>query len=1052
MSTRSTLLNEIKDLRQVTVKEWFKQAYLRKEKQIEFSLLSDELSSIQSLIQGQLSSQDEFISSALSEIEEAEEYTPRFLSSHMQRNLDTSHSFSSTLKTLSIIKSLLHQLFENERVIFSRIPSSPEGNFDGNLSIKLEKEREKLNKLTKKYNDLSLEFLKLNETLEDLKFQREQGCDNCMILKERLDELEDLHSHPNSEIARVKQMYEELKQAHDQIADELSLNPKEGEEDSRDERDERDQRDERDVRGVRGYRDDKDYRDLDNAREDQLLKEIGNLQESLKRSESNNLDLMKKINSESEHSRRMNEIIEDCEDEIRKKNSALDKAQGIIKKLNSECEKLAKDLEKTETENEGLKRENRNLNKTKTGVDKKRNEIEIMKKTEERLRDEINSLKGKLTSTIDNYEIQINHLNGLLTQQSQEKNNLEITLEELEQKLNEIDFINRKRLEEFSTSISKIHELEDLIQKKDENILKLNSDLERVVSNKEQEFSHLKRQAENMIRHLNSSQNTSKPVRPGRKQQEIQDTNLSEQLQEALKRESDLKSLLADLVNKEAKTLKELLNNFNKNAASTRAETERWIMRNEELEQRLSESVNKNLRFLATIKDLQKMIGFKNSQFDDFVKTAENHSKELLAKNDFLQLELNNAYNLISREILPHSSKTINNALSSGHEKIHSLRQELEKMQERIVCDQEEIEKLKGYIRVLEDEKESISKLLYRANASIVAVEKVVGEVQGYPQRLNTMPEIDFSSEINDKTKGIIEKIFMIKENFQVCADKLNQTELEMLQTHKNLHDLSEDHVIIKQNYEKLQDENRYLTEIAYKEKEEKIKLKTFLNEVNENEEKVHNLTDYITKVTADKENIEENYYFVKTELEKAQALMHEQCKKAENTEEACYLLRSELEKTQTLLETKIQKYEGNEESCFWLRSELEKTQNILDIKSRKFEELRENNLREINCLKTKLESVMNETSHMPAQENIEDIKRKKEKDRRSFQKRVKEFELVLRYIEDKINSLINRTYDPRVEKMLSFIEELKKKNPNLTSWLKILVTNLEKLSQMNSF
>jgi chromosome segregation ATPase len=1024
MSSRQSLLNEIKDLRQVTVKEWFKQAFFRKEKQIEFSLITEELSSIQSLIQGQLSSQEEFISLNLEEIEEAEEYTPRFVSAHQTRGQESSSSFASTLKGLSSIKSLLHQLFENERVIFSRLPNFPEPGFDGNLSEKLEKEREKLNKLTKKYNDLSLEFLKLNETLEDLRFQREQGCDNCLVLKERVDELEEVVQHPNSEIQRVKQMYEELKQAHDQIADELSLNQEQEDDEGREE----------------------------------LLKQMQISQETQKKLENYNLDLVKKLKIESEEVRKLNLFVEEYEDEVLKKNAALEKAQGIIKKLNIECEKLAKDLERTEIENESLKKENRQLNKTKTGVDKKRSDIEIMKKTEERLREEISSLKNKLTSSIDQYEIQINHLNGLLTQQSQEKNNLEITLEELEQKLNEIDLINRRRLEEFSSSCSKIQELEDILKKKDQNIEKMAADIERIVNNKDQEFQHLKRQAENMIRHLNTSQNTAKPGKSDKKINEINQTNLEDQLQDSLLREEKLKNLLNDLVNKEGKMLKDLFSNFNKNTANSRAEAERWIMRNEELEQRLLESTDKNLKMLGIIKDLQKMINFKNMQFEEFRKTSENNMKELLSKNDFLQLELNNAYNLISRELLPHSSVVINQALSDSHEKMHSLRQELAKMQERMMSDKEENAKMQSFIRILEDEKESISKLLYRANASLVFIEKVVGEPSHYLQpnpsivHPSNIAEIDAPGDITEKARITAEKIYQIKENLHLCSENLNKTELDLLNKTKAFEDQSEIYVLLEKSFEKLQEENRYLTEIAYKEKEEKIKLKSFLNEVTETEEKVNRMTDFINQITSEKENIEENYFFVKNELEKAQALMIAQCKKAEDNEEACFLLRSELEKTQAMLDARFKKFEGNEESCLWLRSELEKTQNMLDVKSRKFEEVRENNLREINCLRSKLESVMMETSQCAVDESVEDIRKKKEKDRRSFQKRVKEFELVLRYIEDKINLFLNRTYDPRVERMQSFIEELKKKNPNLTSWLKMLVSNLEKLSKQSSF
>lgn len=1020
--SRQNLQSEINSLRQVTVKEWFKQAYFRKEKQIEYSLISEELQSIHSLIQGQLSSQEEFISSNLQDPDDAQEYTPRFLTTHQSRQTDHS-PFSSTLKSLGGIKSLLHQLFENERVIFSKLPSYPDPGFDGNLSEKLEKEREKLNKLTKKYNDLSMDFLKMNETLKDLRVQREQGCENCSIMRERIEELEEMaEGSPNKEIQRVKQMYEELKQAHDQITDELSAQPR------------------------------SEYEELDLEKEN-FMRQVTYLQETQKKLELTNAELMRKLESESRQVNKLHEYIEDYEEEVRKKSAALEKGQGIIKKLNIECEKLAKDLERVENENESLKKENRLLCKTKAGVDKKRSELETMKKTEERLREEISALKNKLGSVLDQHDVQINHLNCLLAQQSQEKNNLEITLEELEQKLSEIELINRKRIEEFNQSCVKIQELEEILKKKDENLQKVNEDIERIITNKDQEFQHLKRQAENMIRHLNSSQTTAKPTKVERKVNEISQTGLAEQLQEALVREGKLKNLIGDLINTEGKSLKEALNNFNKNTAACRAETERWIMRNEELEQRLTDSVEKNLKFIGMIKDLQKMINFKNQQFDEYVKNAESNSNELAAKNDFLQLELLNTYNLISRELLPNSQKVVNQSLSLGHEKLHCLRQEMAKLQERIVTDEEEIQRQLRVMKDMEEEKESISKLLYRANASIIFIEKHLGEV--YPcnisPSLSIFPEIDSSHEVTEKGKYIAERLIILKENERQYKDRINQYELDFMQMQKKISDQGELYLLLEKSYEKGQDENRYLTEIAYKEKEEKIKLKTILNEVADNEEKINSLTDYINQITMEKTSLEENYYLVKTELEKAQAMMQAQCRKVEDTEEACFLLRTELEKTQNLLGARFKKFEGNEENLYILKSELEKSQNMLEIKTRKFEDLRENNLREINCLKSKLESVMNETSQSNQPDTIESLRKKKESDKRNFQKRVKEFELVLRYIEDKINALINRNYDPRVEKMQVFIEELKKKNPNLTSWLRVLVANLEKLAQFGS-
>lgn len=1101
MSSRQNLLQEISSLRQVLIKEWLKQAYFRKEKNIEYTIINDELHDIEKSFKTQISIQEEFLSTKFPDLEDLEEYTPRFLTTQHAGLTDYSSPFASVLKILAAFKQLQQQSFENERAIISRYQNLQVQEVQGSLLQKYEKEKEKVNKLTQKYNDLNLEFLNVQEMMEDLSYQREHSkpCENCMRLKEKVRDLEDqLRVSPNSELQRFKEMYEELKAAHDEIAEELNAQPREHSE------------------------------EFDHER-DNFLKQMNYLQESQKKLEGINADLMKKLESESSQVIKLSGFIDEYEEEIRKKNSALDRAQNIIKKLNAECEKLAKDLERVTNENDGLKKENRNLVKTKTGVEKKRSDIEIMKKTEERLRDELSTLKNKYAQAMEQYENQVNQLNIVLLQQSQEKNNLELTLEELEQKLSEIDAINKKRVEEFTQACVRIQELEDQCKKKDEILQKLTDDLERTISNKDQEYQHLKKQAENMIRHLTSLTNASKPNKPDKpelKNSEIGKESLNEQLQEALNRENKLKSLVNNIINTEGQNLKNLLNNINKITTLSRAETERWIMRNEELEQRILELSEKNLRLNTCIKDLQKMLHFKNMQFDEYSKNADNCMKELQSKIDFLTQELSNTYNLISQDILPNSQKTMYSNLGMTHEKIHDLRQENDQLKEHIISSEEALDKMQMIIKSLEDEKDSISKLLYRSNATIVCVDKHLGEVHPCQipsekgDRLSIIPESEnIANEISEQGKIIVQKILILKDNEKRYVDRINQNNYELLQYQKTLEDKIEKHKLFESDLEKIQDENRYLTEIAYKEKEEKIKLRTVLNESTANEEKITALTDYVNKLNDEKDKLDENCNILRNELDKTQGILLAKTQQLEDVKE-CNLreisnLKLELEavvKESKLLDPSSKILEMQEiineqyHSIQMLQEKLAKSETklidalgqttperdqtlrassrIKDLEERLKACLSENydmknelQRRETNkspgnyashlerlisqknemiaTLEKELGSVKDsnfETVHVKnLSEELEKMTKKKESDRKNFQKRVKEFELVLRYIEDKINSFMTRNFDPKSEKMQGFIEDLARKNPNLTSWLKTLVGNLERLSLRNN-
>lgn len=82
----------------------------------------------------------------------------------------------------------------------------------------------------------------------------------------------------------------------------------------------------------------------------------------------------------------------------------------------------------------------------------------------------------------------------------------------------------------------------------------------------------------------------------------------------------------------------------------------------------------------------------------------------------------------------------------------------------------------------------------------------------------------------------------------------------------------------------------------------------------------------------------------------------------------------------------------------------------------------------------------------------IERISQKKESDKLSFQKRVKEFELILRYLEERIIKTISKAdADKDSSKMNSLIHKVSSRNPTLNMWLTSLCSKLENFADISN-
>jgi hypothetical protein len=87
-------------------------------------------------------------------------------------------------------------------------------------------------------------------------------------------------------------------------------------------------------------------------------------------------------------------------------------------------------------------------------------------------------------------------------------------------------------------------------------------------------------------------------------------------------------------------------------------------------------------------------------------------------------------------------------------------------------------------------------------------------------------------------------------------------------------------------------------------------------------------------------------------------------------------------------------------------------------------------------------------TSIDDLQRTVDKLRRKKEDDKKSFQKRVKEFELILRYLEERVKMACGEADGSHREStMQDLINEMTAKNATLESWLGAICQRLEKFS-----
>ena len=154
--------------------------------------------------------------------------------------------------------------------------------------------------------------------------------------------------------------------------------------------------------------------------------------------------------------------------------------------------------------------------------------------------------------------------------------------------------------------------------------------------------------------------------------------NLNCQLEESLDREEQLKKKIENIVSEGSKYIKENLDTIERIEGQARPELERWLMRNEDLESHLFYNQERNVRLYRALTDYKKTIQIKNRQISDQRKIHDQLRSELDSLVDFMQIELTDKNNLIFSEVMPHSQQVLTSALSTSHEKLNQLKNDID--------------------------------------------------------------------------------------------------------------------------------------------------------------------------------------------------------------------------------------------------------------------------------------------------------------------------------------------------------------------------------------
>ncbi|CAG9324593.1 unnamed protein product [Blepharisma stoltei] len=813
-----------------------------------------------------------------------------------------------------------------------------------------------------------------------------------------------------------------------------------------------------------------------------LQKDVDNLRDLIEQQEGSFSDLLRQTRDEEEKTKMLEANLSANLEELRIKTSHLEKAQKMIIKLKDELDRMIEELQNAESKVEKLQNSVQELEEENVQL---ANHIEELKAAESKMQDI--TLQNNIESLKEVHWNEQQKLKRKISQLKEEKAGLELALEELEIKLKEIEKFSQKRAEIFNENCQIIQELENTIKEKEQIIKNLKDDNQT----RDSELLALKHHAKNVLAHLlpkeeaeedkieedlktqiiykrpskirhtraasmenieiNNSvlESHTKEENKTEEKVKISEMNLIEELDRAFYREKKLKEVLLSFVNKEAENIKSSVVVASDKGDSIRAEIESWAMRCEEFKQKLSESEETVSVLMDIIKDYQRTIAAKEKLSIDKISNEREIQINLQSHLDFLQEEIKLLHAIIIDEIIPTSEKTFSSALSSAHMKLSSLKNYLRAHSldpSYIRHSSVQVIQLK---KDLEDARNDIleiyhvfsSKFKGSAISSLNGTRELLGEKLNKTEEITKMP-----IETSDLKREIITKIRGLKGEEEKNGE-LNQ---DIGNLHEKLRVLKESmgerEKLWNKEVFRLQEQIKQIKEIASEDNSEKIKLQNQLEEeVNYYKNQVAELNSYIYKLKDKNEIIQQ----LKMKDLKIQDLENE----LQNCSVTIINQKKEIEILGTYSKPEKEGSNSNRSFNEFLPPKLQYFhQRSLSNHSRRDLENLDNSqsnnynkqIYELQDKISQLEQKLSYENSNVLQQELEKIKKKKETDKISFQKRVKEFELILRYLEERINKVTSHEESGKSTKMNSLIEQLSAKNPTFCSWINTLCSKLE--------
>lgn len=1084
-----------------------------------------------------------------------------------------------SLLLIQSVTAAFNRVFDTEQIILnvykdyleSQVPDLKQA------KVTLQKVQGDYDQECEKVDVLTERLQSMQEELELIQQDREEWCPRCGQLEDKLVASESKLRKTRREMQEVKEQCEALEGRNEEMEGEVKRLEEEcGRTKARlEERQEKAKLAEEAVKS-------KSLREEDLLRRSSLLEsststlqsELLALKKAKEQLEISNSDLIRRLEDAEGKFGGVYEALHSSESEGMVTKQSLEKARSLVKKLNEESEGLAKQLRDTETKEKQIRRESHSMERSFADLQKKVQEVDIMRKTEERLRQELASLKQEYRLLQEEKEEEIRDLHGSIEQILDEKTQLATGLTVLEEKITIIEKENDERERILQSSQQRSQSLEAELAQRLLDFQHFQAAAEAKDSERDAEMGLYKRQAENVLRYYQGLQSGSEAdlgrsrsigaspmkkktqmkltttVKPGKKEEESKEMadsravlapeSLVLQLEEALQRESVLKQELSRMVVAEAGFLRERVAALGQVEASFRPEVERWMLRSEELEQRLLETAAKNAQLLRLLQDCQKTILIKNRQMADQSRLSSSLTAELQSSVDFLQVELDSRDHLILEELVPRSQSTLSAALSAAHGKIQQMNSDFVRLRSTAEEACGLLEREKDRSDALLDENQRIREEVDRVRGTLEQVEGLVRGDRAIPPGQGSGEDhtslIANVSELLDRERELVNELAEKRRLFQ----DLNTTKQESdMVKQRYVDEIKGMEVMWREKEGKwtgerlaLAEEIRQIKLIAQRDSDSKLSLQTQLErEVDSYRSELESLHSQlaarnsetltihkrlaevqksfdsltseheITKMRLMKEieTLEVEVRGGQEELVRAKMQARdahlEVRKLAERHEQTVQGLHAETNRPRSVLATYQAlsnrgsplrpDREGDSESTpndrlvqelYLTRAALKKREDEIsslnsDLKASD-QALRRKTAyatdleQQLEFYKARKEAIFSDTDtdnfKLDASEirpelqplDLVDennrLRRKQKSEKRSFQKRVKEFELILRYLEDQINRLTDPVPRAVNSKMAELIGELALKNATLDGWLRTLCEKLERFGEMH--